>query len=67
MNMGVIYVETLNGEMILNFIKVYVYKVGTIVFTLLCRSYFILMRFIELHARIERVYCFLKGVADMKF
>ena len=67
MRIGVIYVEILKGEMVLNFIRVYVYIVGTIVFTLLCMSYFILMRFIELHARIERVYCFLKGVADMKF
>ena len=59
--------DILKGEVVLGFIRVYVYIVGTIVFTSLCMSYFILMRFIELHAHIERVLCFLKGVADMKF
>ena len=55
-----IHVEILSEGVLLRFIRVYVYIVGTVVFTLLCISYFIFVRFIELHARIERVYCFLK-------
>ena len=59
--------DILSGEVVLSFIRVYVYIVGTIVFTILCMSYFILMRFIKLHARIERVYCFFKSVGNMMF
>ena len=65
-SIGVVHVEMLRGEVILDFVRMNV-DIVRAVNTIRRMSYFILMRFIKFHARIEKVFSSLQVDVDERF